>query len=208
VISRLISRIALLAAIVGCGAADATGLTAFRTDNDNNTLFGFKGVNASDTLNVAIGLTGAPVVRTYPSGANASPAMLLFAAKAVWTTTPATGDVLRSPSRRRSSARGDIHHHRRLFMSNHSSLIVAALGALGLATATTHAQVPAECKPPVYVLRTESDGSSSDVRVWIAKSTGLELREDGDLDPGGGAGETHITTRFDHSNVLAPAGAP
>lgn len=60
----------------------------------------------------------------------------------------------------------------------------------------------------VYALHTTSDDRSSDVRVWIAKSSGLELREEVDLDPGGGEAKTHVSTRIDYTNVRAPAGAP
>ena len=121
--SQLVSRVIVLAALLGCGSAEATdptggtggkagsgtcsitlsggrsgsltcsSLAAIRTDNNNKTGFGFKGVDATDTLTVAIGLTGAPVVRTYVSGADASPAMLLFNANTIWTTTPSDGSL-------------------------------------------------------------------------------------------------------------------
>jgi len=120
---QLIPSVVLLAAILGCGgASDATvtdptanntanatcsialsggrsgsltcsGLAALRNDSDGNTQFGFKGVDATDTLTVVVGFSGAPVARTYVSGTDASPSLLLFGASTLWTTAPAVGTL-------------------------------------------------------------------------------------------------------------------
>lgn len=43
-------------------------------------------------------------------------------------------------------------------------------------------------------------------RIWLSKRTGLILREEEDIDTGGGAsGKSHHSIRYDYSNVSAPA---
>jgi hypothetical protein len=75
------------------GPLTCSDLTAIRTDNNNMTGFGLKGTDAGDTLNVAIGFTGAPVARTYTSGVDASPVLLLVTATTIWTTSNADGNL-------------------------------------------------------------------------------------------------------------------
>lgn len=53
----------------------------------------------------------------------------------------------------------------------------------------------------IYKAHSESDAGISDAEVWISKARGLPLRETIDLD----SGKSHMTVRFDYSNVQAPA---
>lgn len=56
-----------------------------------------------------------------------------------------------------------------------------------------------------HVHQTDSD-QPQDSQVWISKTKGLPVREELDLDIGGKAGKSHTTTRFEYTNVAAPAG--
>lgn len=58
----------------------------------------------------------------------------------------------------------------------------------------------------VYTAHTENEDVKTDVRIWIAKGSGLVLRVDDDVDTGGGS-KNHISVRYDYANVTAPAGA-
>ena len=42
--------------------------------------------------------------------------------------------------------------------------------------------------------------------TWISKNKGLPLRAEVDLDVGGALGKSHMSMRFDYSNVHPPAG--
>ncbi len=57
----------------------------------------------------------------------------------------------------------------------------------------------------VYTAHSESEGVKNDARIWVDKSSGLVLRTEADEDAGGGD-KTHVSTRYDYTNVQAPAG--
>lgn len=53
----------------------------------------------------------------------------------------------------------------------------------------------------------ESDSDQvEDIQVWISKNKGLPVRQEIDLDTGGKAGKSHMSSRFEYTNVAAPAG--
>jgi len=56
----------------------------------------------------------------------------------------------------------------------------------------------------VYTSETEKDGHKTQGVVWIAKSTGLPVRQEIDLDIGGAIGKSHHAVRFEYRNVQAP----
>jgi hypothetical protein len=45
---------------------------------------------------------------------------------------------------------------------------------------------------------------TSDDQIWISKSKGLPLREEGDIDSGGPAGKHHHSVRYEYTNVQPP----
>jgi hypothetical protein len=57
----------------------------------------------------------------------------------------------------------------------------------------------------VYTTHMETENIKADARVWIAKGSGLVLRTEEDHDLGGGD-KRHVSTRYDYTNVQAPAG--
>jgi hypothetical protein len=57
----------------------------------------------------------------------------------------------------------------------------------------------------VYTAHTENEGVKADARTWVAKGTGLILRTEEDVDIGVGD-KRHISIRYEHTNVQAPAG--
>ncbi|MEP6494246.1 MAG: hypothetical protein ABJF01_16305 [bacterium] len=57
----------------------------------------------------------------------------------------------------------------------------------------------------VYETTQENDGTKAHSRIWIAKSTGLPLRIDTDIDTGVAA-STHRSIRYEYTNVQAPSG--
>jgi hypothetical protein len=57
----------------------------------------------------------------------------------------------------------------------------------------------------VYTSHDARDGLVADARVWVARSSGLVLRIEEDLDTGGADGKRHISLRYDYANVRAPA---
>jgi len=57
----------------------------------------------------------------------------------------------------------------------------------------------------VYSVHYESEDAKSDGQVWISKRSGLILRNELDIDSGGGkSGLNHYSIRYDYSNVKAP----
>ena len=75
------------------GNPACSNLTATWTANDDKTAFGFEGSDASDTLYVAVGLTGAPAVHAYVSGTDASPALTLVNGSTAWSNGPGNGGL-------------------------------------------------------------------------------------------------------------------
>jgi hypothetical protein len=51
----------------------------------------------------------------------------------------------------------------------------------------------------------ESEYAKVDALIWISRSSGLTLREEIDMDPGG-LGKSHPSVRTAYSGVAAPAG--
>jgi hypothetical protein len=56
----------------------------------------------------------------------------------------------------------------------------------------------------VFHVQHKTDSSSSDGKVWLAKSSGLPLRAEDDVVSSGT--KTHISTRYEYTNVQAPPG--
>ncbi len=58
----------------------------------------------------------------------------------------------------------------------------------------------------VYQAHAETDDVKSDGKVWVAKDSGLILRQDSDIDSGAGDPKIHMSIRYEYANVQAPAG--
>jgi hypothetical protein len=57
----------------------------------------------------------------------------------------------------------------------------------------------------VYAIHSENEAGKLDTQLWLSKSSGLPLKEEVDLDVGGGpAGKSHKSIRFEYTNVKAP----
>jgi hypothetical protein len=56
----------------------------------------------------------------------------------------------------------------------------------------------------LYAMHSETSRSKNDDQIWISKSKGLILRQETDLLPNGGRGKTHLSMRYEYSNVQAP----
>jgi outer membrane lipoprotein-sorting protein len=57
----------------------------------------------------------------------------------------------------------------------------------------------------VYTVHTKTEDSTSDGQMWIAKGTGLLLRQETDIDVGGGhLGKSHLSVRYEYDNVRPP----
>jgi hypothetical protein len=57
----------------------------------------------------------------------------------------------------------------------------------------------------VYSLHSKTDYATEDAQMWIAKGTGLPLREEMDMDVGGGtAGKSHVSIRYEYGNIQPP----
>jgi hypothetical protein len=56
----------------------------------------------------------------------------------------------------------------------------------------------------LYTMHTETPRSKNDDQVWISKSKGLILRQETDLISNSGNGKTHLSSRYEYSNVQAP----
>jgi hypothetical protein len=52
----------------------------------------------------------------------------------------------------------------------------------------------------------EIDPAKSDGQVWVATTTGLILRTETDMSTTDGGGTDHMSTRYEYTNVQAPAG--
>ena len=59
----------------------------------------------------------------------------------------------------------------------------------------------------VYQIHSDNDGIIEDATAWISKSRGLPLKQEIDMDVGGGAsGKSHTSTRYEYSNIRPPEG--
>jgi hypothetical protein len=56
----------------------------------------------------------------------------------------------------------------------------------------------------LYSTHEESAHGKTDSQIWVSKSKGLILRQEIDIDTGGANGKTHISSRYEYSNVQAP----
>lgn len=56
----------------------------------------------------------------------------------------------------------------------------------------------------VYSLHSQSEHTKENAEIWIANGTGLPLREEADIDIGESTGKSHLSTRYEYSNVHPP----
>jgi len=56
----------------------------------------------------------------------------------------------------------------------------------------------------LYSTHEESEHGKTDSQNWVSKSKGLILRQEIDIDTGGANGKSHMSSRFEYSNVQAP----
>ena len=56
----------------------------------------------------------------------------------------------------------------------------------------------------VYTTHTENEDTKADARHWVAKSSGLLLRTEEDIDTGDGD-RRHVSVRYEYTNVRPPA---
>jgi hypothetical protein len=56
----------------------------------------------------------------------------------------------------------------------------------------------------VYSMRRETETGKEDGQVWISKATGRALRKEVDVDYGGAIGKSHLSARYEYSNVKPP----
>jgi hypothetical protein len=56
----------------------------------------------------------------------------------------------------------------------------------------------------LYSTHEESVHGKNDNQIWVSKSKGLILRQETDIDTGGANGKTHLSSRYEYSNVQAP----
>jgi len=57
----------------------------------------------------------------------------------------------------------------------------------------------------VYSLHSKTEVATEAAQVWIAKGTGLPLREEIDMDVGGGGmGNSHVSIRYEYGNIEPP----
>ena len=56
----------------------------------------------------------------------------------------------------------------------------------------------------LYSTHEETVHGKTDSQTWVSKSKGLVLRQEIDIDTGGANAKTHISSRYEYSNVQAP----
>jgi hypothetical protein len=56
----------------------------------------------------------------------------------------------------------------------------------------------------VYSMRRETKNAKEDGQMWISKTTGRALRKEVDVDYGGAMGKSHLSARYEYSNVKPP----
>jgi hypothetical protein len=56
----------------------------------------------------------------------------------------------------------------------------------------------------LYSTHEESTHGKTDSQNWVSKSKGLILRQEIDIDTGGASGKSHMSSRYEYSNVQAP----
>src|SRR5579862_4991363 len=58
----------------------------------------------------------------------------------------------------------------------------------------------------LYAESSETEVGTTEAQTWISKSRGVPLRTEMDIDVGGSMGKSHMSMRYDYSNVHPPAG--
>jgi hypothetical protein len=53
-------------------------------------------------------------------------------------------------------------------------------------------------------MRRETENAKEDGQMWISKTTGRALRKEVDVDYGGAMGKSHLSARYEYSNVKPP----
>ncbi|HEY6764016.1 MAG TPA: hypothetical protein VI386_04540 [Candidatus Sulfotelmatobacter sp.] len=56
----------------------------------------------------------------------------------------------------------------------------------------------------VYSMRRETESRKEDGQLWISKANGRALQEEIDVDNGGAMGKSHLSARYEYSNVKPP----
>jgi hypothetical protein len=56
----------------------------------------------------------------------------------------------------------------------------------------------------VYTTHDVSPKGVTDSQIWISKAKGLTLRQDMDIDVGGGGGKSHMSSRYEYGSVKPP----
>lgn len=58
----------------------------------------------------------------------------------------------------------------------------------------------------LYKIHNQNEAGTIDTQLWVSKSRGLPLKQIDDIDVGAGAaGKSHQETRYEYTNVTAPA---
>jgi hypothetical protein len=60
----------------------------------------------------------------------------------------------------------------------------------------------------LYEEQSNTEVGKSEAQTWISKSRGVPLRTEMDIDVGGSMGKSHMSMRYDYTNVHPPAGVP
>jgi len=60
----------------------------------------------------------------------------------------------------------------------------------------------------VFAVHTENDVAKSNATIWVSMSRGLLIRNEQDIDVGGAGGTSHVSTRYEYSNIVPPAVRP
>jgi hypothetical protein len=56
----------------------------------------------------------------------------------------------------------------------------------------------------LFATHGESEHGKDDNQIWISKSKGVILKQETDIDIGGGRPKTHMSARYEYTNVQAP----
>lgn len=92
-----------------------------------------------------------------------------------------------------------------------------AVGAMRRAPKDASAKVKATCsrlrdesvngeQAAVWRIHSETEAGATDTDLWVSRSSGMALKSDMRMDVGGSLGKSHIVSRYEYTNVRAPAG--
>lgn len=97
-----------------------------------------------------------------------------------WTSTPVSADEkkLTEDAIRKNAKTGTCHYVRDESVSGESTALFA-----------THNQ---------------TESGTSDNQIWVSKSKGLIVKQESDIDVGGGRPKSHMSARYEYTNVQAP----